>query len=313
MLALDAARHGLRVVRRSKRLLALTALTHGLICLIPALYLGRAVHQAAGTSADATLWAKTLSMSFLADLERHHAPGFKENLSVLIVGSLLLTFVVRPLVLGGFVGIAASDRRLRFDEFVREGGAVYWKFLRAAILTLLIMYLLSLVAKPLLTYIDDLAKERQSEQIAVEWRRFTELVVFAGFLAAATILDYVRVGIHMYRRPGVMGEIVRSVLFVMQHPVKTLGLGVAAFLLELGLIWAAAPVFQFADGAYILSSVTLLVLLQLFVCLREGTRLFHLGCAWHVRSVEEREERAIVLGEAHAAEPDILANLPWNA
>jgi hypothetical protein len=308
----DAVGAGWTAVRRSRRLLGLVALMDALIALPPALYIGVVMDRAAGGRVDANELALHLDPDLTTDLARRIAPAFDEVMGLLVAGSLLVFFLVRPLVLGGYAGIAAAPRRLRFDAFVREGGALYWKFLRLSVLAVIALYLLSLAARPLLDSIDEQALLHQREDISVEWRRITELVVFVGFLATSTILDYARIGIQRHRRPGVLAELIRSALFVLQHPLRTLGFNLVAFFIEVAIIWIAIPVLRWADGAYLVTSVVVFVLLQLVMVAREGTRLFHLGGAQQIREVEEPVLRGGAAGDDSGRERDLLDNLPWN-
>jgi hypothetical protein len=173
-------------------------------------------------------------------------------------------------------------------------------------------YLLSLAASPLLDYIDDQAANFRTEGPAETYRRITEAVVFAAFWVLGTILDYTRVGIRMHRRPGVLAELLRSAVFVMQHPVDTLGFSALSFGIEIAVIWGFALLLDAADGAYLITSVTILILVQVLVALREACRLFHHAGAWNIRRREEgggeaEEERADGLSR-----DDLLADLPWN-
>ena len=69
---------------------------------------------------------------------------------------------------------------------------------------------------------------------------------------------------------------------------------------------------RWADGAYLVTSVVVFVLLQLVMMAREGTRLFHLGGAQQIREVEEPVLRGGVAGDDSGRERDLLDNLPWN-
>jgi len=300
-----------RAVRRAKRLVSLVALVDALACLPAAIYVGLTVHRSAAHQTDATALARTLDPDFLADL-RGTDGDFDATLIALSASTLVLFFFVRPLFMGGYVAIAERGDRIRFDEFVRVGGAVYWKFLRISLIGLLTAYLLSLAASPLLDYIDGQASNFSVEGPALTYRRITEVVVFAAFWVLGTILDYTRVGVRMHRRPGVIAELLRSAVFVLQHPVDTLSFSALAFGIEIAVIWVFALVLQAADGAYLVTSVAVLILIQILVALREACRLFHHAGAWTIRRREEGggdadDERADGLSK-----DDLLADLPWN-
>ncbi len=305
-----AVRAAWRAVRRAKRLVWLVALTDALVFLPAALYVGVTVHRAAGHRVDATSLARVLDPDLLADMDSGSG-DFRIHQTVLAAACLVLFFALRPLVMGGYVAIAARGDRIRFDEFVRVGGAVYWKFLRIALVGVVTCYLLSLAAKPLLAYIDEQASSYVTEGPAITYRRATEVFVFTAYWVLGTILDYTRVGVRMYRRPGVFVELGRSALFVLQHPVETLGFSAFAFAIELAAIWGFSELLQRADGAYVLTSLSVLLLAQVLVALREATRLFHHAGAWRIRRRAE--------GGAHddparrrPSGDDLLENLPWN-
>lgn len=308
----EAFRAGFQALRRSRRLLVLVALADALIALPPAVYVFTAIEQSAAHRLDATYLARSLDRDFFADLVRNDAPGFRLMITTLVAGALLVFFLVRPFVLGGYVGIAASEHRPRFDDFVREGGQLYWKFLRLSVASLVVLLALSLVARPLLESIDEQARRYQTESILVDWRRITEAVVFAVFLACATVFDHARVAIHRHRRPGVLGELARAFLFVAQHPARTLGFALVVFLLELGVLALAVPVFRWADGAYLVTTAVLFVLAQVLIFLREGLRVFHIAGAHHLRVAEESDPSLLGTSTAQLADGDLLTNLPWN-
>jgi hypothetical protein len=308
----EAFRAGFQAVRRSRRLLALVALTDALIALPPAIYVFVVIDRTAAHRLDATHLARHLDRDFFADLVRNAAPDFRLIVTALVAGSLLVFFLVRPFVLGGYVGIAASQHRPRFDDFVREGGQLYWKFLRLSLASLCVMAALSLAARPLLESIDEQARRYQTESILVDWRRITEAVVFAVFLACAAVFDYARVAIHRHRRPGVLGEVARAALFVVQHPGRTLGLVLVVFALEVGTLALAVPVFRWADGGYLVTSVAVFLLAQLLVLAREALRLFHIAGAHHLHAVEDSEASARAARSSVPVDGDLLTNLPWN-
>ena len=311
MLLAQAAAAGFAAVRRSKRLLLLTALLTALVSLPFALWAGRKIHQVAAHRPDATEVAESLDPDFFADV-RAVAPGFEADAAALAVAALLLFFVVRPLISGGYVGIAAAGRRIPFSQFVREGGHLYWKFLRVSVLCVLSILLVALALKPLHVWITDTASRLPSEATAVQYRRALAAFEFACCGAVAMVFDYVRVGLRMRRRPGVLREVGLSFLFVLQSPARTLlffGMGIA---LEMAAMLLVVPLIRIADGAYIATSLVVLLLGQVLVTLREACRLFHLAGAWHIRRAEEagRGARSSI---SATAEPDLLeAQLPWN-
>jgi hypothetical protein len=307
----EPLRHAWRTVRGSKRMLLLVGFLDLLVCLPPAAYYFHSVHDVAGRRADALEIAQRHDADFFADLRAR--PGFDDTLTVLCGVSFVLFFFLRPFVMGGYVGLAASRKRARFTQFAREAGASYWKFLRLALLAAAAAYLLSIAAKPLLTQVDEWARLRP-EPTAVKYGQITNFLVFAAFTIVSVIFDYARVGARVVRRPGVLGELGRSALFVLQHPARTLALAA----LWLGLEWAVVVALGWfvllADTGGLTASVTALVLFQIVVTLREALRLFHIAGAWRMRSDEAGEERRgpeVIAPEPDT--PDVLRDpLPWN-
>ncbi len=307
-----AVREGFRAVRRSKRLVALAALIDLLVGLPAALFVFLAVHTSVGTHELATAHARSLDAELFADLRRAD-PSFDGMLTGLVAVALVLYFFAQPLIRGGYVGVAAhDDRRLPFADFVREGGATYWKFFRLALIGAVLTYLLSLAAKPLIEYMDGLAARIGDETSQLRYRRLTELFVFSAFLTLGTLLDYTRVGIGMYRRPGVLPEVARSSVFIIQQPFTSALFAITAFLVELGAVWALTPVLEKADGAYVLTSGVMLLLLFVVLFVREAARLFHLAGAWALRVAAEGEAPAVHPPEP-PREPDLLDDLPWHS
>jgi hypothetical protein len=133
MLLAQALRAGLDAVRRSKRLLLLAALVTALVSLPFALWMGRKVHEVGAHRPDARAIAESHDPDFFADV-RSASPGFDADATALALAALAIYFCVRPLIAGGYVGIAAAGRRIPFSQFVREGGHQYWKLFRVALL-----------------------------------------------------------------------------------------------------------------------------------------------------------------------------------
>lgn len=311
MLVLEAAGAGFAAVRRSKRLLALSALVTALVSLPFALWAGRTVHEVAAHRPDAREIAASHDPDFFADV-RAFAPGFDADATALAVAALVLYFVVRPLVTGGYVGIAAAGRRIPFSQFVREGGHLYWKFLRVSVLGVLLLLLLTLSLKPLQAWIEDVASRLPNAATALQYRRAAEIFAFACCAALAMVFDYVRVGLRMRRNPGVLREIGLSFLFVLQSPFRTLLFFAASLALEGAVLAAVVPLLRVADGSYVATSVVVLVLGQVLVTLREACRLFHLAGAWHIRRADEAGRRSRAAATV-TGEPDLLeVPLPWN-
>ena len=305
-------RHAWRTVLSSKRMLVFVGLTDFLVCLPPTIYVLRQVGAAAAHRTDALDLAKRFDPDFFADL-RAPESAFDENLTILVVASFVLYFVLRPFVLGAYVGLAATRRRVHLGYFAREGGALYWKFLRLAAVGGIAAYLLSIAAKPLLTQVTEWAASR-SEPTANRYKLVTNLVVIGAFWVTSMVFEYARVGMRMSRRPGVLKELGRSALFVLQHPASTLAMLLVSLAFEFGVIAGFGWLIQVADGGYFTTSAIVLVLVQLVATLREAARLFHVAGAWQIRSAEagdEGRDAAVVTPETDT--PDVLrAPLPWN-
>jgi hypothetical protein len=305
-------RHAWNTVLSSKRMLLVVGLTDFVVCLPPTIYVLRQVAAASAHRTDALDLAKRFDPDLFADVGSA-ASGFDDNLRALVVSSLVLFFVLRPFVLGAYVGLAATRRRMHLGHAAREGGALYWKFLRLALVAIVAAYLLSIAAKPLLTQVNEWAASR-TESTAGRYKLVTNVVVVGAFFAVTSIIfEYARVGMRMSRRPGVFRELGRSALFVLQHPASTLGMFLVSLVLEIGAIAGCGWLIQVADGGYFTTSAIVLVLVQLVVMLREAARLFHVAGAWQIRSVEGGDEHreAVISPETDA--PDVLrAPLPWN-
>lgn len=301
---------GWEAVRRSKRLIALSALTTGVVSLPFAIWFGRQVDASGARRLDATDAARAFDADFFADVRRA-IPSFDADAAALVVAALALAFVVRPLVWGGYTGIAASRKRLRFSKFVREGGASYWKFMRLSMLGLVLLFAVSVALKPLLETFSTWAERAPSEDMARSRTLVGEALAFLALSAVPMVLDYARVGVRMRRRPGVLAELGRSALFVIQHPFRTAGFHVTVLVLE---VLACLPVLllvRISDGAYIGTSFIVLLLGQVAIAVREACRLFHVAGAWRIRAAAE----APALAPPPAGNtPDILDEpLPWHA
>jgi hypothetical protein len=308
----EPLRHAWRTVLRSKRTLCLVAFADLLVCLPPALYVLRRVGAAASHRVDALDLARRFDPDFFADL-RASGSGFDEDLTALVVASFAMFFVLRPFVLGAYTGLAATRRGSHLGHVAREGGSLYWKFLRLALLAGIVAYLLAIAARPLLAQVNDWALSR-TEPTADRYKVVANAVVAGAFALASIVFDHARVGMRMARRPGVLKELGRSALFVLQHPASTLSLFLVSAALEVGAILGFGWLIQVADGGYFTTSAIVLVLVQLVVTVREAARLFHVAGAWRIRAVEWGEDG----GGAEVVSPDddlpdvLRSPLPWN-
>ena len=305
-------RHAWKTVLSSKRMLIVVGLTDFVVCLPPTIYVMRQVAASSAHRTDALDVAKRFDSDLFADVFST-ASGFDDNLRALILSSFVLFFVLRPFVLGAYVGMAASRRRLHFGHFAREGGSLYWKFLRLALVAAVVAYLLSIAARPLLTQVDEWAASR-TEATAGRYKLVTHVFVMGALSVVSIIFEYARIGMRMSRRPGVLRELGRSALFVLQHPASTLSMFLLSLVLEVGAIAGCGWLIQVADGGYYTTSAIVLVLVQLVVILREAARLFHVAGAWQIRSVEAGDEHREAVISPETDTPDVLrAPLPWNA
>lgn len=311
MVFAEALRAGFAAVRRSKRLLLCAAMTTALASLPLGVWVARAVHAAGARRPDAKFVARALDPDFFADV-REANPSFDADATALVVAALVLMFFVRPLVTGGFTGIAASQKRLSFAKFVREGATVYWKFLRIAAVEAVVLLAVSIALKPLLATFDDWAAGAQAEDVARSRTWAAQGLAFGTLCLVAMIFDYARVGVRMRRRPGVLAEIGRAVMFVVQHPLRTAGFHLCGLLLEIGVCAPFLLLIRVADGGYVLSSAVVLLLGQGVVALRDGARLFHLAGAWRIR-VEGERLQAPARRPGDPDGQDLLGErLPWH-
>lgn len=307
MLLLRGLSAGLDAVKRSKRLLLLVSVCDLLVGLPAALYVFSAVHGAAGRRTDSIELARGLDVGFLAELRAHHESAFDAHLLALVVGAALVFFVVRPLIQGGYVMVASTSRRVRFGEFVRAGGMLYWKFLRLGVLALLTAVLLQFAAKPVLAQMHELG----DPEAAATYVRVAEAGTLLVLVLAATVYDFTRVGMRMYRRRGVLAELLRSLLFVLQRPVVTLGLALTSLALEVGVVWGATELLGAMDGGYLVTSLSILVVVQVFVAAREACRLFVVAAAWRVREIEDADPPPQPVRRPWEG-VDLFADLPWH-
>lgn len=311
MSILAGVRAGFGAVRRSKRLLALVSLCNLLVALPAGLYVFSAVHGAASTRTDSLDLARGLDAGFLAELRSHHEVAFDSHLLALVVGAALVFFLVRPLVQGGYVMVASTGRRVRFGEFVRAGGMLYWKFLRLAVIALVTAVVLKLAAKPMLAQVRELSLAMDDVATGTTYIRVAESATLLLLVVAATVYDFTRVGMRMHRRRGVLTELGHSFLFALQRPVLTLGLALISIALEVGVLWGAAAVLGWMDGGYLVTSLAILVVVQAMIAAREGCRLFVVAAAWRVRALEEAEPPPTPVAKPWEG-VDLFADLPWH-
>lgn len=311
MLLADACRAGFGAVRRSKRLLAWSALTTGFASLPLAVFVARQVDAQGARRPDSTEVARFLDPDFFADV-RSANPSFDADAIALVVVSLILAFALRPLLWGGYAGISATKKRLTFAKFVREGGNTYWKFLRISAVCVFLVGAVSVALKPLLDTVERFALTEPTEVAATNARTVAQVIVFLALCLPAMIADYARVGIRMRRRPGVLAEFGRSAMFVFQHPFRTSGFYLIGLALEVAVVAVFVVLIRMADGAYVATSLVVLVLGQLLVALREATRLFHLAGAWTIREAEERPAPVRPVHPEGDGDDLLDKPLPWH-
>ncbi|MCG3135164.1 MAG: hypothetical protein HMLKMBBP_02670 [Planctomycetes bacterium] len=301
---------GLSAVRRSKRLLGLSAVSTALLSLPAAAWVGRRFHEAAAHRPDAVDLARSLDLDVLFDVKQG-AGGFDADLTALVVAALVPYFVLRPLVLGGYCGVAATDRRLPFATFVREGGIVYWKFLRIALIGLLGLWGASLAAKPLIDTFDGFAKSAGDEGAAARYRLFSHVVAVGILFVPRLVMDYARVGVRIHRTPGVLRQTGRAALFVVSHPFRTVGVFLVARGFEIAAVLLFLPLLRAADGAYLTTTAVVVLLSTALVALREASAMFHVAAAYHLRRADETAPPPAPRSGEDG--PDILeAPLPWR-
>lgn len=300
---------GFAAIRRSKRLLLLTGLLTALVSLPPALYVGREIHALAARRQDSLDLARALDPDFMADL-RLANPGFDASLTALVVASFILYVFTRPLVWGGYCGIAATDRRIHFATFLREGGANYWKFLRIAAIGGVLLLGVSLALKPMLTLVEKWAVDESSETLGERYRASGQYVAIGALLLVKLVLDHTKVGVRLHHRPGVLVELGRSAMFALTR-LRTFAVFAVARVLEFVAIVAISAAIETADGAYVLTTVIVVILGTLLVAAREAASLFHIAAAWQIRATEDAPPPPPP--ENLDGEPDILQTpLPWH-
>lgn len=306
----DHVRAGFSAVSRSKRLLLVAAGSTAVVSLPLAAWAWRQAGALGAHRLDAADIAKSLDPDFLADLKQAN-PGFDADAHALVWTSLVLAFLLRPFLWGGYAGIAASPRRLSFAKFAREGAAVWWKFLRLSALGLLLLGAASVAYQPILTKLNDVAAQSR-EEAALKWRWTAQALGFAALCVVPLVLDYARAGIRMRRKPGVLAELGRAAMFVLQHPLPAIGLYAIGLALEIGLALPVLLLLRVLDGGHVVTAVFVLLVGQCVVALREAARLFHLAAAWHLREAEEGRAAAAAAVRPPDGADVLEERLPWH-
>lgn len=173
--------------------------------------------------------------------------------------------------------LARPTEGLAFDRFAAAGGRYFWRFVRLALLSGVLYFLVYALGRRLYRAIQEATRDVTEERTILLWIFLAAALVVLLLHLVRMVFDYAKIATVVDQRRSVLGSLRAAGRTVLRHPVKTcgvyLGFGVFAVLL-LALYVLLAP----GAGPASLPGILLAFLFgQLYLALRLFLRLGLLG------------------------------------
>ncbi len=212
------------------------------------------------------------------------AGGFLKNLDAWLSGRLFELFpgalalgalyaLIWACLLGGVLerfcqlGSAYPLRR-----FLADGGEYFLRFLRLAVLSGVLYYLIYRLARWLFRRLEDLTRDATSETVILAWVLGASALVALCLTVVRMAFDYAKIATVLEKRRSMLGAALAGFRFVLARPLRTLGLVLGFAILgalALGLYAVLAPgAGQASAGAVLLAFLAGQALLVLKLLLR---------------------------------------------
>ncbi len=311
-----AIREGLARAARAPGLLALLWVVNLLVALPMAVVVGRAIESSAGRSLVAERLVQGFDTRWQGELA-HQAQGVVKTFSPEIVGAGAFfrnleswwsgrLFEVEPalvaaglgyallwvLLLGGVLerlarpagaaapggeGAPGGPEAWTLGAFCGAGGRYFFRFLRLAALSGVLYYGIFRLARAGFHALERATRDVTAERTVLLWVFLGAALVVALLTLVRVVFDYARIAVVTEGRRSAFAAAWTGLAFVLEHPVRTLGVywGLAVLgLVLLGLYALIAP----AAGPASWAGVVLAFLLgQAALATRLGLRLATLG------------------------------------
>jgi hypothetical protein len=199
-------------------------------------------------------WADgALDWSVLADLRRGEAPFF-DGIALALVWVALAAWVFGALVAGGFLDTADMPpapprRRVTSARFLEGGGRWFWRCLRVGLCFAAAYAIVGRVVFEVWATVASRAEEEALSQ-AVGWRgrQIREGAFLGAFLLLRVVADLARARLVVFRRRSAAIAFLRSFPTLVRHPIRALGLGLVAGVLEVLLLVGCGGLLSLVPG-----------------------------------------------------------------
>jgi hypothetical protein len=270
---------GLRTVFRARNLFMIFCLllVNVGVAVAAAFPFYRRMDEALSRQPAAESLISSLTMSFLVDFRSVNAEFF-EDLTYTVGGAVFLMFLLHVFFAGGLLAVFHSeDRSFTFPKFFAGSGTYFLRFLRLAVLTLAALFGISEAKRRFLDPIVERAEAAQtSEWGGLLWQWWPALAVLLVVTFVVLVADYAKVRTVVEGRKSMLGAIVRSLVLILRHPRRTLGLFFLIALLEGGVLLLFTVFQRFAENVRSTAAlVAALVLSQALVFSRLAFRALH--------------------------------------
>lgn len=144
--------------------------------------------------------------------------------SLLAAGAVYLLLWV--FLSGGILERFANPEESRSRQrFFGQCGNHFWRLARLLILSLAAFGAIAyFVTRPLFRWLDDFTRDITVERSVILYTTVAYLLVGLLFVIVGMVVDYAKIAIVVERRSSVLLALLRSLGFILRHPLKTFGL-----------------------------------------------------------------------------------------
>ncbi len=299
---MGALRDGLAAAAGAPRLLVVLWLASVLVALPAALAVGTDLALSVGRSQVGERLIEGFDMDWYGEFS-HDAHGLSTSFKpeVLVAGGWLDTleawwsgeiFTKRPeiVVLGGLFallwvllagGILAHfnrpGRRFSLGPFLADGGRLFLRFFRLALLSAPIYYGIFRLARWLFPRIEQATLDTTVERTVLAYNLFGVVLIVALVMTAKMIFDYAKIAVVVEERRSAILAAFRGLRFVVRRPLRTYGLVLLFGVLAALLLLVYTAVAPGSGPSSLVGAALVFVLGQLFLLARLALRLGRLA------------------------------------
>jgi len=265
-------RSGIATAGRHPRLTVIAWLSNALLAGVVALPSFAVFSSALGHSRESAQALEAFNLRVLWEVFHYDRSPVPGAIIALAAGLLVLWLVLSSFVAGGIFYTVSSgssgegaesleEPGTRLAEFLAAGGGLFGRYLRLALITVLIagfaQTLLGLASAPLLAALSNSPYEIGS--IVAAALGAAQLVAIVGFLAL--VLDYARIDVSLSGRRSALRAWWMALRYVIRHPIATCSIGLVAATAST-VVLAASLLLQASMPASTWLSIALLAAVQ---------------------------------------------------